>query len=485
MDVTAALPSEAREIAECVYQIDPDVWPEMKVPVRIVADPVLMAEVMRGRAIQQLAELATLPGAWDCVVGFPNLSESWGFPTGAVLATEYPDGALVPSGVGPDVNCGLRLLTTPLSEPEVAPRLIRLLDELERELPIGTERGSPHPLTERELQQLLKEGCRFLVRERGIGLDDDLGVMDSGGHFHDADGAVLSGPAKSAALGQLGTLGRGGSHFVELGVVDELYEPSIARRLGLSDRQVVVLIHAGARGLGERIYEEARQRALNAMALHRIPSRRAGLEFAPLSTAQGLWCYHALRAAANYGWANRHALSHAVRSAFEQVFGRPGSEVVQVAYDASTNTVDVERVESRIVCVHRRAAAPAFGPMGRAPVPPVYRDLGQPVLLPGSMGSSSYVMVATEAAEPLARASVCHGAGRTLSRQEARKRVSIHALEDTLRGQGVVFRTPSQPEVREEAPEAYRDVDRVAQVLERAGLARKVARLRPRAVLKG
>ncbi|MBI3182842.1 MAG: RtcB family protein [Myxococcales bacterium] len=484
MDLEQLAAAEWRQVGEFLYQLDAERIPGGRVPVRIVGDEQVLARAQAEGAASALIEASRLPGTVGFAVGFPNLGERWGFPAGAVLATEYPSGALVPSAVGPDVNCGLRLLSSPLGEGELMPRLHRLLDELEWSIPIGVERGGTFALSRRELEELLAEGSRYLVREKGVGRLADLWTTDAGGHFHDADAEHLSGPAKSAGLTQLGTLGTGRSHFVEVEVVDRLYDEAAAGRLGLGLGKVALLLHAGARRLGQRTYEEAVEHAHHSMEERREKEPRPGLVWAPLSSMEGLRCYHALRAAANYAFANRHVLTHQARLAFHRVFGGPPEQVLEVAYDSAANVVGVERLGEKVVCMHRRAAVGAFGP-GRDSLPHLYRDIGQPVLLPGSMGAHSYVMLAQEAASELCLASACHGTGRVLSRRLARKGVTASALLEGMEKKGVLLRSPAAGELREEAPEAYREVDRTAEILERAGVARKVARLRPRAVLKG
>jgi tRNA-splicing ligase RtcB len=269
-----------------------------------------------------------------------------------------------------------------------------------------------------------------------------------------------------------------------VGVVDQINDPSAAERLGLAGNQVTVLIHAGARALGERTYVEALAQCANAVASRRLHPPRRDLVYAPLDSVEGLWCYHALRAAANYGFANRHVLTHRARGAFENVYGADAE--LRVTCDSPSNSVDLERIDGELLCVHRRAATSAFGRGMREEVPRAYRELGEPVLLPGSMGSSSYVLLATEGAAALSLASASHGTGRVMSRRQARKTFAPHELKERLAQWGVLARSPLKtPELREEIPEAYRDAEKVVSVLERAGIARRVARIRPRGVLKG
>lgn len=455
----------------------------MQVPVRLIADEELLERWMVSKQLDQLIELASLKGSAEQVVGLPNLNEGDDTPSGVVAAMEYPQGFVVPWAVGSDINCGLRLLTSAVPEREIIPRLPAILEELERATPVGSDRGKRLWLSPRELDELLREGSRFLVREKGVGKDGDLDAVPSAGHYHDAHGDHLSASAKALGLSQLGTLGRGRSHFVEVGVIEEVYDRAAADQLKLTQGRVAVLIHSGARALGERTYVEAVGLATAAMKRLRLPPSPRGLAYAPLDSEEGLWCYHALRAAANYGWANRHVLTHQIRLVFQRIFS-DGSAQLRVACDSPSNTVELHRMNDRHLCLHRHAATIAHGPGISDQVPPAYRTLGTPMVLPGSMGTSSYVLIATEAAEALSLASACHGAGRVMSRKEARKTLAPHELKEMLAQREVIARSPEPADLRHQIPEAYRDVESVLSILERAGLAQRVARIRPRGVLK-
>jgi len=477
------LPPHCSQVAECIYDLSPEFRAGMQVPVRLIADEDLLERWMVSKQLDQLIELASLKGSAEQVVGLPNLNEGDDTPSGVVAAMDYPQGFVVPWAVGSDINCGLRLLTSAVPEREITPRLPAILEELERATPVGSDRGKRLSLSPRELDELLKEGCRFLVREKGIGKDADLDAVPSAGHFHDAHGDHLSASAKALGLSQLGTLGRGRSHFVEVGAIEEVYDRAAADQLKLTQGSVAVLIHSGARALGERTYVEAVGLATAAMKRLRLPPSPRGLAYAPLDSEEGLWCYHALRAAANYGWANRHVLTHQIRMVFQRIFS-DGSAQLRVACDSPSNTVEIHRMNDRHLCLHRHAATIAHGPGISDQVPAAYRTLGTPMVLPGSMGSSSYVLLATEAAEALSLASACHGAGRVMSRKEARKTLAPHELKEMLAQRGVIARSPEPADLRHQIPEAYRDVESVLSILERAGLAQRVARIRPRGVLK-
>jgi tRNA-splicing ligase RtcB len=456
----------------------------MQVPIRLIADEALLERWLGSQQLEQLIELAALPGVAAQVVALPNLSEGES-PSGAAAAMRYPEGSLVPAAVGPDINCGLRLLSSPLSEDELTPRLPTLLDELERAIPVAREKGGPLALLPQELDELLKEGCRYLVREKGVGTEEDLTAVPREGHLHEAHGEDLSRSTRELGLHQLGTLGSWRSHFVEVGIVQEVYDPGAAEQLGLAENQVTVLIHASARALGERTYVEALAQCSEAMVWHQLRWPHRDLVYAPLDSMEGLRCLHALRAAANYGFANRHVLTHLARGVFERVYGGAGAKL-RVTCDSPSNTIDLERIDGEVLCLHRHAATSAFGPGKGEEVPLAYRDLGEPVLLAGGMGSSSYVLLPTDGAAGLSLASASHAAGRVMSRQRARRTFSAQEFKDRPGQRDVLARSPPEtPELREEIDEAYRDAEKIVPILERAGLARRVARIRPRAALRG
>jgi len=484
MQTRLVLPPHWRQVTDCVFELDRLFRPGMQVPVRLVADVPLFEEWIAQDRLNPLIDLASVRGCAAQVVGLPNLKQGEDLPSGTALAMQYPDGFLVPSAIGPDINCGFRLLTSPLNQDELVPRLSALLDELERTVPIGDDRGGPLGLSRQELDELLREGSRYLVREKGIGIEEDLLTVQHEGHFHDAHGDHLSASARSLGLSQLGTLGRGHSHFVELGVAEEIYDQAAASKLGLEKNRVTVLIHASARSLGERTYQETVEQCAQTMARRQLTSPRRGYVYAPLDSAEGLSAYHALRAAANYGWANRHVITHQVRTALKQVFSGNGAKLLTVRCDSPSNPVDPERIGDQLLCVHRHSATTAYGPGKREQVPRAYRMLGEPIVLPGSMGSSSYVALSMEGATELSLASASHGAGRRESRRLARKTFTADEARQRVEERGVMVRSPT-PDLREEIPEAFRDVEKMLNVLERAGIVRRVARLGPRGVLKG
>ncbi len=469
-------------ISECVYELGKDYRPDMRVPVRVFADPGELDALLRDRALDQLVNVTTLPGITFAALGMPDMHEGYGFPVGGVAATVLPDGAISPGGIGFDINCGVRLLATPYAHADVAPRLGSLVHELSRSVPTGYGRGGKLALGREALERVLAEGCPYLVRERGLGVPADLEHLESGGCLPHADPSHVSERARQRGSDQLGSLG-GGNHFLEVQRVESVDDPSAAAALGLFAGQITVLIHTGSRGLGHqvcadhvRVMDEAAPR----LGIH-LPDRQ--LACAPLSSREGKAYLGAMAAAANFGFCNRQLLTERVREVFARVLGARPAEL-RVVYDVAHNTAKIEEHFGRAVCVHRKGATRAFGPSS-AELPAAYRGVGQPVFIPGSMGTASYVLVGADASMDVSLGSACHGAGRVLSRGEAKRRVGQRSIRKELESVGIVVKCPSAAELAEEAPLAYKDVDRVVDVVERAGLARRVARLKPLGVLKG
>ncbi|MBI4511215.1 MAG: RtcB family protein [Deltaproteobacteria bacterium] len=472
-----------REIAPFVYEISRDQRPDMRVPARIFADQGLLAEMSRDRSIEQLMNVATLPGVFRAALGMPDMHEGYGFPVGGVAGTELPDGVISPGGIGFDINCGVRLLCSGLRYADLAPHVAPIVHEISRSVPSGFGRGGRFSLTRDDLNQVLNHGCPFLITEHGLGEPEDAAFIESEGCLPGADAAMVSERAKTRGHDQLGTLG-GGNHFLEVEVVEEIYDEHAAKTLGLAMDQVTVLIHTGSRGLGHQVctdYVRVMDRAMAKYAIQ-VPDRQ--LACAPFSSEEGQSYLAAMRAAANFAWCNRQVIAHRVRQVFGRVLGhRPGHEL-RLVYDLAHNTAKVERFGEKEICVHRKGATRAFGPSSPE-IPRAYQGVGQPVFIPGSMGTASFVLVGTDIAEQQSLSSACHGAGRKMSRGAAKRQVAGHILRKELEARGVVVRCPSNAELAEEAPIAYKDVGRVVEVTHQAGLARKVARLRPIGVVKG
>jgi tRNA-splicing ligase RtcB len=475
-------PKNLERVDDVIYELRKDHRGDMCVPLRIIADEVLLSSIARDRSIEQLVNVATLPGATRFALGMPDMHEGYGFPVGGVLATVPPDGAISPGGIGFDINCGVRLLATGLGKDDLG-RIEPLVHELSRSIPTGYGRGGRLSLGEEELDRVLAEGCPYLVAEHGLGHAADLDVIESRGCLRAADPGKVSDRAKQRGRDQLGTLG-GGNHFLELQVVDAVFDAQAAGTLGLSEGVVTVLIHTGSRGLGHQVCTDYVRIMDDALARHGIILPDPQLACAPLSSREGKDYFAAMCAAANFAWCNRQALTHKVREVFRRHLGARADGDLRIVYDVAHNVAKLESFGKRTLLVHRKGATRAFGP-SNPEVPPPYRAIGQPVFIPGSMGTSSFVLVGTDASESISLSSTCHGAGRALSRGAAKRRVAGATLRRELESQGVVVRCPSNAELAEEAPLAYKDVERVVDVVARAGIARKVARLRPIGVLKG
>jgi tRNA-splicing ligase RtcB len=475
--------SDLRQIDEVVWEIPANARPDMRVPARVFADAELLDAISRDGSLEQLRNVATLPGVVDAVLAMPDVHQGYGFPVGGVAATEPTDGVVSPGGVGYDINCGVRLLAAPFGAEELGDRREALVHEISRAVPAGAGRGSQSVVTGTRLDAVLANGPRALVEEGGIGTVEDLALTESGGRLDGAEPGAVSERARQRGADQLGTLGSG-NHFVEVQRVEEIHDREAAEAYGLREGQVAILIHSGSRGLGHQVCTDYVKRMDGALERHgiRLPDRQ--LSCAPLSSQDGREYVAAMAAAANFAWANRHAIAHRVRAAIARVVGGAAGEGTRQVYDVAHNVAKLERHGERELCVHRKGATRAFPP-GSPDVPEVYRGVGQPVFIPGSMGTASYVLAGRPGAMERSFGTICHGAGRRLSRTGARKQVKGGAVRRTLEEQGITVRCRSDRGLAEEAPFAYKDVEKVVEIVERAGLAAKVARLRPIGVVKG
>jgi tRNA-splicing ligase RtcB len=490
MATSTVHPPEARPTRESLVAVGPNAHEiprtfraDMRVPARVYADEVLLEAMLTGQSLTQLVNVTTLPGIVGRAYGMPDMHDGYGFPVGGVAATAWPDGVVSPGGVGFDINCGVRLLATPLSREALGDRLDTLVHELSRAIPAGTGHGGRLRLSDAELDRVLAEGSAALVGARALGLPDDLLYTESGGRLDGADPARVSSRARDRGRDQLGTLGAG-NHFLEVQWVDAVHDATAAEALGLAPGMVTVLVHTGSRGFGHQVctdYVRLMDRALAGFGIV-LPDRQ--LSCAPASSDEGRQYLAAMAAAANFAWANRQLIAHRVRETVTRLMPSVRPEQVRTVYDVAHNVAKVEEHQGQRLCVHRKGATRAFAP-GHPELPAAYATVGQPVFIPGSMGTASYVLVGVTSAETLSWASACHGAGRSLSRTAARRQDTGAAVRRALEARGIVVRTPSTVGLAEEAPAAYKDVEHVVTVVERAGLARRVARLRPLGVVKG
>lgn len=462
--------------------------PGMRVPGVVFATEELLEKAIEDRAVEQVANVATLPGIVRASYAMPDIHWGYGFPIGGVAATDIEAGGVIsPGGVGFDISCGVRLLRSDLDwERDVKPRMGELVETLGRHVPRGTGRGGRIKLRGAEMDQVLREGVRFALA-RGIGTEEDAEHCEDHGVLDWAKPEYVSDRARERAADQLGSLGAG-NHFLEVQVVEEVLDPEAAAVLGLHVGQVCVMLHSGSRGLGHQVCTDHLKDVDAA-------SRRLGIEVpdrqlacVPVEDPVAQRYLGAMAAAANFARANRHVLAHTVREAFGMVFGGGRPLSMPLVYDVAHNLAKIEEYEVdgrvRKLCVHRKGATRAFGP-GHPELPERYRGVGQPVLIPGSMGSASYVLVGTEEARERSFFSTCHGAGRAMSRTKAKKVMSGHELVRQLRAEGIAVAVSQPKLLAEEAPYAYKDVSLVVKACEGAGLSRTVARLRPVGVVKG
>jgi tRNA-splicing ligase RtcB len=472
-----------RRVGDVLWELGCDYRPDMHVPVRIIADEELLAQIVRDRSVEQLVNVSTLPGVTQFAVAMPDMHEGYGFPVGGVAATRAPDGVISPGGIGFDINCGVRLLVSSFQARELGD-VTPLVHELSRSIPTGYGRHGRFALDSGEMERVMEEGAPWLVREREFGLPEDLAVAESGGALPGADSSAVSERAQERGGDQLGTLG-GGNHFLEVQRVEKIYDLAAASALGIFPDQLTVLIHTGSRGLGHQICTDYVRLMDAALARHRIALPDRQLACAPLSSPEGKAYLAAMAAAANFAWCNRQMLTHRVREVFARVLGSRLDAGLRVLSDVAHNIAKMERAAHGVtLCVHRKGATRAFGP-SNPELPQAFRGVGQPVLIPGSMGTASFILVGADASAEISLSSSCHGAGRAMSRGAAKREVVGHVLRKQLEELGIVVRCPSNAELAEEAPVAYKDVDRVVDVVSRAGIAKKVARLVPLGVLKG
>jgi tRNA-splicing ligase RtcB len=469
--------SEIRRIDETLYEIPVEARPDMRVPARVFADEELLAAISADRSLEQLQNVATLPGIVEAAIAMPDIHQGYGFPVGGLAATELPDGVVSPGGVGYDINCGVRLLAAPFTAKELGARREALVHEISRAVPAGVGKTAGRSPQSADLERVLAEGASV------VGSDDDVERTESRGRLGGADPAKVSERAKERGAGQLGTMGSG-NHFVEVQRVDQLFDGATADAYGLREGQVTILIHSGSRGLGHQVCTDYVRQMDDAMPRYDIQLPDRQLSCAPASSPEGQAYLGAMAAAANFAWANRQEIANRIRTAIERVLGPDAASGTRQVYDVAHNVAKREPYGGRDVLVHRKGATRAF-PAGSDEIPTAYREVGQPVFIPGSMGTSSFVLAGEQGSIERSFGTTCHGAGRSLSRTAARKQIGGAELRRQLEEQGIVVRCPSNKGLAEEAPFAYKDVERVVSIVERAGLARRVAQLRPLGVVKG
>ncbi|HET7100519.1 MAG TPA: RtcB family protein [Terriglobia bacterium] len=459
--------------------------PGMLTDALIYADEQLLEDVLKDLSLEQAMNVAMLPGIVGRSLGMPDIHQGYGFPIGGVAATDPEQGGVVsPGGVGFDINCGVRLLASTLTADDVRPKIRELVNQLFRDIPSGAGPKGSVQLSYDDLERVMVEGSGWMVRN-GYGEPGDLENCEENGAVDGADPSAVGDQPRKRGLGQVGSLGSG-NHFLEVLYVERIFEPEIAQRFGLRENEVVILVHSGSRGFGHQVCTDYLRDMEPAMRRYKIELPDRHLACVPANSPEGQAYLGAMRASANFAWANRQGITHFTREAFKRIFGR--KEHLRLVYDVCHNIAKLEwhRVDGRDrrVLVHRKGATRAF-PAGRPEIPAAYKDIGQPVLIPGSMGTSSYVLVGAQGALDETFGTTCHGAGRAMSRTAARKSSYAVNARERLEEQGIVVRSGTRDGILEEIPEAYKDVDAVINVVHNAGLSKRVARLKPMGVIKG
>ena len=482
--MSAVQSSDITQIGSVEWEIPKSYRDNMRVPARFFAGQNAIDDVLKDRSLEQLVNVTTLPGIVKYALAMPDMHQGYGFPIGGVAATQLPDGAISPGGIGYDVNCGVRLLLSDLTQKDLKPHKENLAHELSRAIPAGTGRGGRFILEETELDKVLELGVEWAL-EHDYASKSDLGHTESGGRLDGASAAAVSELAKKRGSGQLGTLGAG-NHFIEVGVVEQVFDSHAAKTFGLRTGQITILIHSGSRGLGHQVGTDYIRLMLEQMPKFKIEVPDRELACLPFSSELGQKYYTAMAAAANYAWGNRQLLAYLTRQTWQRFFGADAQ--LKLLYDVAHNIAKVEDHEidgrRQTVLVQRKGATRAFGP-GHPEIPKCFQNTGQPVIIPGSMGTASYVLAGTKAAMQKSFGSTCHGAGRQMSRHKAKRLEPGRQLQEELAGSGIIVKAASIRDLSEEAPYAYKDIDEVIDIVAEAGIATKVARLRPLIVVKG
>ena len=476
-----------KKIGENQYQIDADSNLGMKVPVRIYADDQLLAKMLSDRTIKQARNVSSIPGIVGQSVVLPDGHEGYGFPVGGVAAMDAEEGMISPGGVGYDINCGVRLLRSNLTEDLVRSKLKDLVTDLFSSIPSGVGSKGAVRLSYSELDEVLVRGVNWAI-DNGYGSKDDADVCEENGQIQNADPNKVSDKARKRGAPQLGSLGSG-NHFLEIQKVEEVHDKEAASRMGIKEGTITVLIHCGSRGFGHQVCSDYLRVSEQAMSKYNVNLPDRELACVPNTSEEGESYRKAMFSALNFAWSNRQMITHWTRNAFERVFKQSESDLnMKLVYDVAHNIAKVEKHkvngEQRKVVVHRKGATRAF-PANRDEIPSKYRDLGQPVLIPGSMGTSSWILLGQPNSMNLSFGSTAHGAGRTMSRSKARRNYTENDVKQSLNDKGIFIKALTRDGVVEETPQAYKDVDAVVNVSHNLGIATKVAKLVPIGVIKG
>ncbi|MBU0649462.1 RtcB family protein [Patescibacteria group bacterium] len=476
-----------KKLTDFLFEIPKDFRADMRVPARVYATDKMLGQIADDRSLEQLVNVAALPGICKYSLAMPDMHEGYGFPIGGVAAMDADTGVVSPGGVGYDINCGVRLLRSALFFEDIKDLLRSVAHQINRDVPSGVGRGGDLEFAPQELDLILNKGARRMLA-LGYATKRDLEYIEEGGCSRWADAAKVSDRAKRRGHDQIGTLGSG-NHFLEIQKVEEIYEPNIAAKLGLKKDQIVVMIHTGSRGLGHQVCADYVKKMIPKLSEWGIELNDKELAAAPLNSPEGKDYLKAMAAAANFAWANRQMITHLIRGAWDRILGSEGLDTgLELVYDVAHNMAKIEEHEvdgKKIkLCVHRKGATRAFGP-GRAELNALHQETGQPVFIPGTMGTSSYLLVGTDEAMAATFGTVCHGAGRRMSRKAAKRKATGAEVRKNLEQMGIVVECASSHGLAEEAPDAYKDVDEVVEVVAHAGLGQKVIKLKPLAVIKG
>lgn len=475
-----------KKVRDCVWEIPTHYKKGMRVPGRVYLDDESIKTVEKG-ALDQVSNVACLPGIQKFSIGLPDIHFGYGFSIGGVAAFSSHNGVISPGGVGFDINCGVRFLKTNLTENEVKPKIKDIINVLFKNIPSGLGSKGKIRLKPGEIDEVLNYGAQWAV-ENGYGWERDLEHLEEGGRMEDASADKVSDKAKKRGIPQLGSLGSG-NHFLEVQRIDEIFDEQTARVFGLDQCEITIMIHTGSRGCGHQICSDYLRIMDKASKRYKIDLPDRQLACAPADSPEAQDYFQAMSAGANFAWTNRQMIVHWVRESFENVFKKSAEDMeMDIVYDVAHNIAkkEVHNIKGRDteVFVHRKGATRAFGP-GRKEIPREYRETGQPVLIPGTMGTSSYVLHGTDTAMEETFGSTAHGAGRKMSRAGAKKLYKGEEVKKLLENRGIIVKATSMPVVAEEAPGAYKDVDEVVKTAHNAGISRLVARMVPLGVAKG
>lgn len=472
-----------KKINNWLWEIPKSYRADMQVPVRVYVSEKMLEDVFRDRSISQLINGATLPGIVRYAIAMADMHEGYSVPIGYVGAIKIPEGVISPGACGFDINCGMRLLKSGHNEKEIKPYLDKLATEIQRQVPSGLGRGRKTKLSIEQIDKILEQGTHVLLKQ-GYGEKEDIENCEASGKLDWADASVVSDRAKNRGRDQVGTLGSG-NHFLEIQKVAEVFDEKTAEKFGLFKDQIVIMIHTGSRGLGHQVCTDYLRTMIPAMQKYGIKVPDKEFACVPFNSPEGKRYFAAMASAANYAWANRYMIAHYVREVWKEVLGE--KEKLELLYDVAHNIIKKEKYKidgkDTELIIHRKGATRAFPPE-HPEIPEKYRQVGQPVLIPGSMGTASYILAGTKKGEE-AFFSTCHGAGRTMSRKAATRAISGQEVINQLKQKGIILKCWSMRGIAEEAPLAYKNIDDVIEVVHNAGLSKKVVKLVPLAVIKG